>query len=118
MVRGNLPFVVTNQSLDDNGNIASILDALGDRSRRSIVECLRDQPHAVTELADRLPISRPAISQHLKVLSNSGLVTHRAAGTRNIYALDPEVLEILRAYLDVVWRDGLDSFAQLTQEEP
>ena len=99
------------------GDAAAVLHALGDGSRRSIVECLRDEPLPVGAIADRLPISRPAISQHLKVLEDAGVVTHRSRGTRNVYAIDPAALELLRAYLDVVWRDGLDSFRRLTEEE-
>lgn len=87
------------------------LEALGDRSRRAIVECLRERPHGVAELASRLPVSRPAVSQHLRVLKDAGLVTDRAEGTRRIYALDPAGLAMLRSYLDVVWRDGLAAFA-------
>ena len=63
--------------------------ALGDPSRRAIVESLAERPHAVGELADLLPISRPAVSQHLRVLKEAGLVTDQVAGTRRIYRLDP-----------------------------
>jgi DNA-binding transcriptional ArsR family regulator len=116
MVRHNLPFVVANQ--DPSGeSMAALFDALGDRSRRSIVECLRENPHAVTDLAARLPISRPAISQHLKVLGEAGLVTHEARGTRNVYSLDPVALEMMRDHLDVVWRDGLEAFRKLAEEQ-
>lgn len=95
-----------------------MLEALGDGSRRAIVECLRERPHAVGELAERLPISRPAISQHLRVLADAGVVAHRSRGTRNVYGLDPAALEMLRSYVDIVWRDGLDSFRRLTEEDP
>lgn len=95
-----------------------MLHALGDRSRRSIVDELRAGPRAVGELADQLPISRPAISQHLKVLSSCGVVTYRSRGTSNVYALNPETLEMLREYIDLMWRDGLDNFQHLAEEEP
>jgi DNA-binding transcriptional ArsR family regulator len=109
--------VATNEVFDNGPQIDGLLDALGDRSRRSIVECLRQHPHAVTELAQRLPISRPAISQHLKVLGDAGIVSHRSMGTRHVYTLEPAALEMLRAYLDVVWRDGLDSYRKLAEEQ-
>lgn len=96
---------------------ARALQALGEASRRDIVECLRERPHAVAELAARLPVSRPAVSQHLRVLKSAGLVTDRAEGTRRVYALDPAGLELLRSYLDVVWRDGLAAFAHEAERE-
>lgn len=110
--------MATNGTGKGKPGVDVLLDALGERSRRAIVECLREQPHAVTDLAQRLPISRPAISQHLKVLGDAGIVSHRSMGTRHIYTLDPTALETLRAYLDVVWRDGLDSYRKLTEERP
>lgn len=110
--------MATNEASGEGTQIDGLLDAFGDRSRRSIVECLREQPHAVTELAQRLPISRPAISQHLKVLGDAGIVSHRSMGTRHVYTLEPAALEALRAYLDVVWRDGLDSYRKLAKEQP
>ena len=64
-------------------------DALGDGTRRAIIQCLAERPRAVGELADELTVSRPAVSQHLKVLKDSGLVTERIAGTRRIYRLNP-----------------------------
>ena len=77
--------------------------ALGDPSRRAIVECLAEQPRAVGELADALPISRPAVSQHLKVLKDAGLVADRVAGTRRIYRLNPAGVAAMRDQLDTYW---------------
>ena len=82
-------------------------EALGDPTRRAIVACLAERPHAVGELADELPISRPAVSQHLKVLKEAGLVTDRAAGTRRVYRLSPEGLGALRDQLDTFWNRAL-----------
>jgi len=72
---------------------------------------------AVGELADRLPVSRPAVSQHLRVLRTAGLVTVRPEGTRRVYRLDRAGLDILRSWLDVMWRDGLRAFAAALQDD-
>jgi DNA-binding transcriptional ArsR family regulator len=90
----------------------AVLDALGDRTRRHIVEYLRSGPSSVGELAARLPVSRPAVSQHLTVLRRSGLVRYDERGTRNIYRLDPAGLDGLRAWLDGFWQTALDSYAE------
>ena len=90
--------------------------ALGDGTRRTIVECLADAPSAVGELAQRLPVSRPAVSQHLKVLKSAGLVEDRAVGTRRIYQLDPKGIEGLRADLDRFWSKALDAYEQLVDQ--
>jgi DNA-binding transcriptional ArsR family regulator len=96
-------------------------DALGDSTRRAIVACLAERPQAVGELADALPVSRPAVSQHLKVLKEAGLVTERAAGTRRIYRLNPAGVAALRDQLDTFWsralagyEDAVDDTAQET----
>ena len=85
-------------------------NALGDPSRRAIVNCLADRPRAVGELADALPISRPAVSQHLRVLKEAGLVTERAAGTRRIYRLNPAGVAALRDQLDTFWNRALAGY--------
>ena len=85
--------------------------ALADGTRRSIVERLAHGPAAVGELARDLPVSRPAVSQHLKVLKSAGLVRDRAAGTRRVYQLDPTGLEALRAELDRFWAQALAAYA-------
>jgi DNA-binding transcriptional ArsR family regulator len=84
--------------------------ALGDPTRRAIFERLADRPHAVGELARQLPVSRPAVSQHLKVLKDAGLVVDRPAGTRRIYQLDPDGVGALRAYLDQFWNQALTAY--------
>jgi DNA-binding transcriptional ArsR family regulator len=89
------------------------LDALGDGTRRAIVEMLRGGPKAVGELARRLPVSRPAVSQHLKVLREAGLVNHHADGTRNVYSIRAEGIAETRAYLDRMWTDALDAFERV-----
>ncbi|WP_280688731.1 metalloregulator ArsR/SmtB family transcription factor [Kitasatospora sp. GAS204B] len=96
-------------------------DALGDPTRRSIVECLAQRPHAVGELADQLPISRPAVSQHLKVLKDAGLVTDRAVGTRRVYRLNPAGVAALRDQLETFWNRALDGYQDVvdqTEEKP
>ena len=89
----------------------AILDALADRTRRRVFESLRSRPMTVRELADLQPVSRPAVSQHLKVLETAGLVSVEAQGKRRIYALRREGLEDLRTYLDGFWSDVLGAFA-------
>ena len=103
--------------------------ALGDPSRRAIVERLAEGPRAVGELADELPISRPAVSQHLRVLKDAGLVAERADGTRRIYRLNPAGVAALRDQLDTFWNRALAGYqdavaptdvvpAQVAGEEP
>ncbi len=89
---------------------ASAMDALGDPTRRRIFELLQSGPRAVGELAGELPVSRPAVSQHLRVLKEAGLVTERREGTRRIYRLDPDGLDEVRAYFDRFWTTALSSF--------
>ena len=100
--------------MDANG---SAWDALGDPTRRSIFERLRGGPLSVGELADGLPVSRPAVSQHLRVLEQAGLVSHRPNGRRNVYRVEPEGLAGLRAYFDQFWGDALERFAEETRKE-
>lgn len=91
---------------------------LGDGSRRAIVLRLAERPHAVRELADALPISRPAVSQHLKVLKDAGLVEEEAVGTRRIYRLNEAGIVALRDQLDTFWDRALSSFQNLTDQPP
>ncbi len=91
-------------------------DALVDRTRRAIVECLAKRPQAVGELADQLPVSRPAVSQHLKVLKDAGLVTEQAAGTRRIYRLNPSGVAALRDQLDAFWNRALAGYADVVEQ--
>ncbi|SOX56606.1 ArsR family transcriptional regulator [Mycobacterium ahvazicum] len=85
--------------------------ALADRTRRAIMERLAHGPSAVGELARDLPVSRPAVSQHLKVLKCAGLVRDQAAGTRRVYQLDPTGLDAMRAELDRFWTQALANYA-------
>lgn len=90
---------------------AKAFAALSDPTRREVFERLADGPRAVGELARGLPVSRPAVSQHLKVLKEAGLVTDRAEGTRRVYQIDPGGLGQMRAWLDRFWTVALDAFA-------
>jgi DNA-binding transcriptional ArsR family regulator len=94
-----------------------VLDALGDRTRRQIFEALRGGPRSVGELADGLPVSRPAVSQHLRVLKQAGLVTDRKQGTRRLYRVDPGGLAGLRDYFDGFWGEALARFAAEARKE-
>ncbi len=85
-------------------------DALGDANRRAIVEALRTGDRSVQELADQLPISRPAVSRHLRLLKLAGLVTDRADGTRRLYSLHDEGIEAVRQYLEQVWGEAAARF--------
>jgi DNA-binding transcriptional ArsR family regulator len=96
---------------------AHALDALGDPTRRSVFERLADRPSAVVDLAAALPVSRPAVSQHLKVLREAGLVRDVQVGTRRVYSLDPDGLEGLRDYLDRFWNTALASFKVRVEAE-
>lgn len=93
------------------------LTALSDPTRRTIFERLADRPSAVGELARELPVSRPAVSQHLRVLKDAGLVADRQAGTRRIYAVDPEGVGALRSYLDGFWQRSLAAFAAAVEQQ-
>ena len=85
--------------------------ALGDPTRRQVFERLAKGPTAVGDIARGLPVSRPAVSQHLKVLKEAGLVIDRAEGTRRVYQIDPQGLGQMRAWLDQFWAVALDAFA-------
>lgn len=94
---------------------AEALAALGDSTRRVIFERLADRPWAVGELAHELPVSRPAVSQHLKVLKDAGLVVDRPEGNRRIYRVDPDGVAALRAYLDQFWNRSLAAFKAVVE---
>jgi DNA-binding transcriptional ArsR family regulator len=89
---------------------AKALQCLSDPTRRQVFERLRGGPRSVGALARGLPVSRPAVSQHLKALQTAGLVTHRSEGTRNVYYIDPHGLGELRRWLDGFWGEALESF--------
>jgi DNA-binding transcriptional ArsR family regulator len=93
------------------------MDALGDPTRRAIFERLADGPKAVGQIAGELPVSRPAVSQHLKVLKQAGLVIDRAQGTRRLYQLNPQGIQDLRAYFDQFWNQALASFKEAVEKE-
>jgi DNA-binding transcriptional ArsR family regulator len=101
----------------DTNQSALALDALGDPTRRAILELLRDGPRPVGELAGALPVSRPAVSQHLAVLKAAGLVVARPAGRRRLYAVDPAGLDALRAYLEGLWGEALASYRRAAEQE-
>ena len=90
--------------------------ALGDRTRREIFERIADRPCAVVELARGVPVSRPAVSQHLKVLKDAGLVVDEAAGNRRIYRLNPDGLAKLRADLDRFWLSALTAYKAVVEQ--
>jgi DNA-binding transcriptional ArsR family regulator len=102
--------------MTDQLSLAQAFTALADPTRRDIFERVAARPRAVGELADELPVSRPAVSQHLRVLSEAGLVTARADGTRRIYELDPRGLAGLRDYLDGFWQRSLTAFARAAEQ--
>jgi DNA-binding transcriptional ArsR family regulator len=86
------------------------LDALGDATRRHVFELLRRGPRSVGELAAELPVSRPAVSQHLRVLEDVGLVVHSKQGTRHLYELDSSGVGVLRDWVDGFWDEALARF--------
>jgi DNA-binding transcriptional ArsR family regulator len=91
-------------------NAVVAIEALGDPTRRAVFERLRDGPRAVGELAAGLPVSRPAVSQHLRVLEDAGLVTAERRGTSRLYRIDLAALAALREYFDSFWADALAAF--------
>jgi DNA-binding transcriptional ArsR family regulator len=91
------------------------LGLLGDPTRRAIFELLARRPCSVGELAEQLPISRPAVSQHLRVLNDGGLVVCRPEGTRRVYRLNPGGVAALRAYLDRIWAEALTASQNATE---
>jgi DNA-binding transcriptional ArsR family regulator len=93
------------------------MTALGDPTRRAVFERLGDGPASVGSIAGELPVSRPAVSQHLKVLKQAGLVTDRQVGHRRIYSLDPDGLGALRAYVDRFWNQALDAFKVAVEQD-
>jgi DNA-binding transcriptional ArsR family regulator len=109
MVSICLRLVMTNASI--------ALKALGDPTRQLIFEQLAKRPLAVVELANVVPISRPAVSQHLKVLKDAGLVIVRQQGTRHFYQVDPKGVEMMRQYLDRMWDKALASFKAFAERE-
>jgi DNA-binding transcriptional ArsR family regulator len=93
------------------------MSALADPTRRVIIDRLRAGPLAVGAIADGMTISRPAVSQHLRVLSDAGLLTVTPSGNRRLYAIAPEGVDELRRYLDTLWDDALTAFARAAQEK-
>src|SRR5688500_14391994 len=94
---------------------APALEALADPTRRRALEILRGGAPAVAEIAEQLPVSRPAVSQHLKVLEDAGLVRHRREGTRHLYSIHPDGIQEARAYLDRMWTDALSSYEEFAR---
>jgi DNA-binding transcriptional ArsR family regulator len=93
------------------------LNALGDPTRRQVFELLRDGPRSVGELAAELPVSRPAVSQHLRILESAGLVTHRRNGTRHLYELDANGVVALRTWVDAFWDEALARFKEAVERK-
>ena len=97
--------------------IERTLDALGDPTRRAVFRRLRKGNRSVREIADGMNVSRPAVSQHLKVLKGAGLVVVRVAGARRLYGTDPNGIEALRNWLDGFWDETLTAFKQAAEQE-
>jgi DNA-binding transcriptional ArsR family regulator len=104
---------VTLDGLDPE--LEAIFDALGDRTRRLIIKRLERGPLPVVEIARGMPVARPAISQHLKVLKDAGLVADRPEGNRRLYALDPNGLRELRRFVESFWADALNRFVRFAE---
>lgn len=99
------------------GNGPQGLAALADPTRRQIFERLARKPLSVGAIADDLPVSRPAVSQHLRVLKDAGLVVDERAGTKRVYRIDPRGIEAMRKYLDRLWDRALAAFKAATEKE-
>jgi DNA-binding transcriptional ArsR family regulator len=96
---------------------AQLLTVLADPTRQAMLEMLRRKPLRVGELADKLPVSRPAVSQHLKILKDAQLVEERREGTRHYFSLNPSGFAALREYVDSMWNDALNAFAAYVDEK-
>jgi DNA-binding transcriptional ArsR family regulator len=94
-----------------------LLGAFSDPTRQAVLNLLRSRPSTVGEIADRLPVSRPAVSQHLQVLKAAGLVEEERRGTRHYFRLNPKSLSDLRAHIDSMWRDALAVFSEFAAKE-
>ena len=99
------------------GDRWDMLGALSDPTRQAVVGLLRRNPATVGQLAGQLPVSRPAVSQHLQVLKAAGLVEEERRGTRHYFCLNPKNLAELRSHIDAMWRDALASFADFSKKE-
>ncbi|MGH9214271.1 MAG: ArsR/SmtB family transcription factor [Acidimicrobiales bacterium] len=100
------------------GSMDGAWNAMGDPTRRAILERLAERPCAVGELADQLPVSRPAVSQHLKVLKETGLVDDESAGARRIYRLKPAGVRALRDQLDTFWNRAVTNYGHVIDDDP
>jgi DNA-binding transcriptional ArsR family regulator len=98
-------------------NRSDLLGAFSDPTRQAVLNLLRQRPSTVGELATQLPVSRPAVSQHLQVLKSAGLVEEERRGTRHYLRLNPESLAELRAHIDSMWRDALTAFSDFANKE-
>lgn len=94
------------------------MDALGYQTRRDILALLKDSPRPVGEIADLLPVSRPAVSRHLRILEQAGLVQHVSAGTRHIFQLRLAGFETARSYMESFWEQALQNFSRIAEENP
>jgi DNA-binding transcriptional ArsR family regulator len=101
----------------DANRYFAALHALADPTRHAIFEALKNGPRPVGELAGELPVSRPAVSQHLKVLKEAGLVTERRSGTRRLYRIEPQGILALRESVDRLWQDALEAFRIAVERE-
>src|SRR5579884_1507086 len=98
-------------------NREELLSAFSDPTRQAVLDLLRQRPSTVGDLAARLPVSRPAVSQHLRVLKSAGLVEEERLGTRHYFRLNPTSLAELRAHIDSMWRDALAAFSDFAKKE-
>ena len=112
-----MPTLTTHPRPKGSGSSKSPIGALGDPTRRAIFEQLADGPRPVVELAELFPISRPAVSQHLAVLQQAGLVSSLAAGRMRIYRIEPRGVEAIHAYLDRFWDRSLAAFKLVAEQQ-
>jgi DNA-binding transcriptional ArsR family regulator len=98
-------------------NVEALLGAFSDPTRQAVLNLLRERPFTVGELANRLPVSRPAVSQHLQVLKSAGFVEEERLGTRHYFRLNPKSLAELRIHIDSMWKDALAAFSEFVDKE-
>ena len=111
-----MPTYASSRPINPGLDPGELIAALADPTRRKLFERLAERPLPVGELADQLPVSRPAVSQHLKALKDAGLVADQRAGSRRIYRVEPAGVEALRAYLDRFWASALSAYKQAVEQ--
>jgi DNA-binding transcriptional ArsR family regulator len=109
--------MITNERQTKTSDIDQVMNALGDKTRRDILALLNVRALAVGDIADQLPVSRPAVSKHLRILEEAGLVTYTPSGTRNIFRINTQGFNAARTYIDSFWDEALANFQRVAEKQ-